>query len=209
MARAVHATLLTAALTLLLGACSDLPSAPELQPSFSAGGNAAAAQQCQKGNFAKVYRADGTPFTSPGDCISYAAQGGELVTRRITTVGPVYFTACNDLTAGYEINGVHTDLRSNPVGCWHSWTPAQYQIEHFSNQDVRLFLRDNTCSGWVFYEDGNRADVTADGSGSLRVRIMDAGGFCEFPPAESRVVGGPAGFEEFGNMTTWRRTEDG
>lgn len=43
-----------------------------------AGGNSANAQACQKGGWMTWVRADKTPFTNQGGCVSYAAQGGTL-----------------------------------------------------------------------------------------------------------------------------------
>jgi hypothetical protein len=43
------------------------------------GGNSEAAHACQKGGFAHLKRADGTRFANTGECVSFAAQGGELL----------------------------------------------------------------------------------------------------------------------------------
>ncbi len=45
---------------------------------LAGGGNSADAQACQKGGWMTWVRADKTPFTSQGGCVSYAAQGGTL-----------------------------------------------------------------------------------------------------------------------------------
>jgi hypothetical protein len=47
-------------------------------PALADGGNSAAAHACQKGGYAAFTRADGTPFSNTGDCVSYAAHGGVL-----------------------------------------------------------------------------------------------------------------------------------
>lgn len=44
------------------------------------GGNGANAHLCQQGGWQDLTRTDGTPFKNQGDCISYAAQGGTVVT---------------------------------------------------------------------------------------------------------------------------------
>ena len=45
---------------------------------LAGGGNSANAQACQKGGWMIWVRADKTPFTNQGGCVSYAAQGGTL-----------------------------------------------------------------------------------------------------------------------------------
>jgi hypothetical protein len=45
---------------------------------LAGGGNSANAQACQKGGWMNWVRADKTPFTNQGGCVSYAAQGGTL-----------------------------------------------------------------------------------------------------------------------------------
>jgi hypothetical protein len=42
------------------------------------GGNSSNAQACQQGGWQNWRRADQTPFTNTGDCVSYAARGGTL-----------------------------------------------------------------------------------------------------------------------------------
>lgn len=43
------------------------------------GGISAAAAACEDGGFAAYTRADGTSFNNAGQCVNYAARGGELV----------------------------------------------------------------------------------------------------------------------------------
>lgn len=42
-------------------------------------GNSAAALLCQKGGYANLMRTDGSMFSNAGQCVSYAAHGGQLV----------------------------------------------------------------------------------------------------------------------------------
>ena len=42
------------------------------------GGNSANAKSCQHGGWQTWVRSDQTTFANQGDCVSYAAQGGEL-----------------------------------------------------------------------------------------------------------------------------------
>jgi hypothetical protein len=46
-----------------------------------AAGNSGNAQACQQGGWQNLVRQDGTGFTSTGDCVSYAANGGVLNAR--------------------------------------------------------------------------------------------------------------------------------
>jgi hypothetical protein len=45
------------------------------------GGNSGNAQACQQSGWQNLARQDGTAFTNTGDCVSYAAHGGTLVTK--------------------------------------------------------------------------------------------------------------------------------
>jgi hypothetical protein len=42
----------------------------------SSGGNSDAAHQCQQGGYQSLHRADGSSFSNPGECVSYAARDG-------------------------------------------------------------------------------------------------------------------------------------
>ena len=48
------------------------------------GNNSPNAKACQKDGWMSFYRSDGIRFTSEGDCTSYAAKGGTLVTATAT-----------------------------------------------------------------------------------------------------------------------------
>ncbi len=50
------------------------------------GGNSDAAHACQRGGYANYTRTDGTGFANTGQCVSYAAQGGQLVVKPSLTV---------------------------------------------------------------------------------------------------------------------------
>ena len=45
------------------------------------GGNSANAKLCQKGGWMNLVRADGTPFASETECVSYGASGGTVLPR--------------------------------------------------------------------------------------------------------------------------------
>jgi hypothetical protein len=56
------------------------------------GGNSANAQLCQKGGWSTLRTSTGGAFKNPGDCVSYAAQGGVFGTTQ---------TSCNGSTCTY------------------------------------------------------------------------------------------------------------
>src|SRR5579862_9889612 len=60
---------------------------PGLTAAYAAdGGNSAAALLCQQGGYANLMRTDGTSFSNTGQCVSYAAHGGQLVPIPATLV---------------------------------------------------------------------------------------------------------------------------
>jgi hypothetical protein len=72
-------------------------------------GNADNAKKCQKGGWQHLYRSDGTAFKNQGDCVSYAAQGGALVTPFMTLTNV-------DCTGCWHVVGVGAGLEpSSPV----------------------------------------------------------------------------------------------
>ena len=192
-----------AAVLMALGvACREAPLAPSLSragasPLFSMDGNSDAAQACQKDGYQNLFRTDGTSFENVGDCVSYAAQGGTLATRRTATLTNVLFDACNGLTLGYELDGVGHDLETKPEGCF-SRVGSDQTIHYLSTQTLRTFLRDESCNGWTFFEDGNHATVT--GSNPYEVKFADGGGFCEAGPDVPRPPGGASGDPTRGNL---------
>src|SRR5262245_48851597 len=50
------------------------------------GGNSANAKQCKKGNWQTLLTKAGDSFLSEQACVSYAAQGGELVTKPVAQI---------------------------------------------------------------------------------------------------------------------------
>ncbi len=176
-----------AVLMVLAVACRDAPLAPSLSragatPLFSRGGNSDAAHACQQGGYQNLFRTDGTGFTNVGDCVSYAAQGGTLATRRTATFTNVSFSACNQLTWGYTLDGVANDFETFAGGCL-TQPGSDQTVSFLSTQTLLVFLRDDTCE-FTFFEDGNHALVT--GTNPKLIEISDAGGFCEAPPSVSR-----------------------
>ena len=148
--------------------------------------NSANAQLCQQGGYANLYRADHTGFANAGECTSYAAHSGVFTTKKTATLTGVAFSACNAITLGYTLDATSTDLQSKPYGCFGQ--PGSDQtINYFSDQNLSLFLRDDTCSGWVYDQYGNHGRNT--GTNPVTVDISDAGGYCESPPGTPRTPG--------------------
>jgi len=161
----------------VLAACQGDPvgvRAP-LHPSFAVGGgNSTAAHLCQNGGYQNIYRSDGSGFANTGDCVSYAAHGGQLSQK--ITFSNISLGACNDITFGYTVGGVSTDVYTKPYDCapFHSYADVSVFVPVGSTVDV--YLRDNTC-GATFTQESGHALVT--GTNPYQIAITDAGGFCE------------------------------
>jgi hypothetical protein len=83
----------------------------------AATGSSTAAHRCNDGGFTRVYRSDWSPFSSVGQCVSYAAQGGELrESFLMVTAGPPF----NNLgTLVFQITIVGGGLLpSSPITLW-------------------------------------------------------------------------------------------
>lgn len=190
-------------LLLLAAACQDAPLAPGAvervgAPVFAKGGNSEAAHQCNRGGFRDLFRADGSGFSNAGDCVSYAAQGGTFARRLTASFTNVSLAACNALTWGVEIDGVLSPLGGKAYDCIQV-PNGDVSVTYLSTQALRVYLRDDTCYGWIYFEDGNHARVI--GTNPADVQITDAGGYCESPPGDPRAPG-PDG----GNLNVTRTT---
>lgn len=120
---------LTSAAALLaltgLGAC-DAPQAVGAPTSsgissFVGGGNSSAAHLCYQGGWQHLATADGTPFTSVGDCVSYAAHGGTPGPLLPVITSFVFDGLANhcvpiDGNGGGSINAVFTAIFSGGTG---------------------------------------------------------------------------------------------
>jgi len=177
---------------------AELPSmAPPLVG--QRGGNSDAAHACQHGGYITLFREDHTGFDNTGECVSYAAHGGKFVTRVTATLTDVNLGACNELTWGYEIDGVQTDVDHKEYGCFEQ-SGTDQTVTYFSDQALRIYLRDNTC-GDLYFEDGLHALVI--GANPQRIEITDSGGFCESNPSLPRP---PTGIQPDGGNLNLTRT---
>ena len=87
---------------LMLVLCAGLALTVGIATASAAdGGNSDNAKLCQQGGWEDLLREDGTPFKNVGDCLSYAAQGGELSLSAAATCASVGGTYSTDpSTAG-------------------------------------------------------------------------------------------------------------
>lgn len=124
-------------------------------PAFAAkGGNSENAKQCQKGGWENVVRADGTPFESQGDCMSYSAQGGVVT-------DPYYAPRdlCED--AGHTFSDVG-GLSGTGVPWYfrcYSGTNLSFAVNYQSSPEVQA-----ACTA---YEDGSRLTAFIGDSGDI------------------------------------------
>ncbi len=70
-----------------------------------AAGNSQAAQACQQGGYRNYVRSDGTPFANPGECASYAAQGGTLLPKPTARITDVFIYASGSYTQAAAVTG--------------------------------------------------------------------------------------------------------
>jgi len=64
-----------------IGALAVAVSVVGAGPAVAAkGGNSANAKLCQKGGWQNLFQSDGSRFASEGDCMSYGAHGGTILT---------------------------------------------------------------------------------------------------------------------------------
>jgi hypothetical protein len=121
--------------------------------------------------------------------INVSAKGGPpefvIPPGSTATFSNVAFGACNNLTGGYELNGVAHDQWFFAGGCG-SGAGSNVTIGPFATlQILRVYLRDNTCH-FTYYSDGTPVDhviVTGQGPNGFfppyNLRYADAGGLCE------------------------------
>jgi hypothetical protein len=82
------------------------------------GGNSAAAALCQKGGYANLMRTDGSLFSNTGECVSYAAKGGELKPIPATLV----LTAPTVIATPKCWAGVTAGVTPTLPALWNSYT---------------------------------------------------------------------------------------
>lgn len=161
---------LTAAIAVALVAAAGASSGAQ------ADDNSDAAHACQKGGFLTLVRADGSTFRNAGDCVSYAAEGGELRPATATaTLSAITLSADNQLTVGYELGGVAHVIGTKPA-FGRTVTLPDVTVGPFpTGTPLRIFLTDDTC-GATYFSDGDHARVV--GENPYEIDIADAGPGC-------------------------------
>jgi hypothetical protein len=152
---------------------------------LAGGGNSAAAHACQQGGYLGLVGSGSETFSNVGECVSFTAHGGTFATGIIVPVGATVtfddptFSACNELSWGYNLGTGDTELGSKVYGCFDQ-TDADVTVGPFATAVVlRVYLTDETCGPTTYYSDGDHANLTQLSASSWQVDIADAGGFCE------------------------------
>jgi hypothetical protein len=108
--------------------------------------------------------------------------GGFLLPPGSTaTFSGIDFAACNNLGWGYSLNFGPDQVQATRQGNCVTHMPApDVTIGPFAvPTNVRVFLKDITCTA-TYYSDGTPVDhVIISGSNPYLIRFADAGGFCE------------------------------
>jgi hypothetical protein len=153
--------------------------------------NSAAAHECEQGGYNALVGAQGQTFSNAGQCVSFAANGGQFASGIVIPKGHTatftnsYFSACNALTWGYQLNfGANQDQGTFPGGCIPAGSP-DVTIGPFPTAElVRVYLTDNSCGFGPYYSDGDHAQVT--GANPYQVAITDGDSDCSSPPGNDR-----------------------
>ncbi|MBA3275643.1 MAG: hypothetical protein H0T72_07605 [Chloroflexia bacterium] len=102
-------------------------------------GNSEAAHACQKGGWEQLKGTDGTLFADQDACVSYAAQGGMLITRTLpsitVSVAPAVVRASGD--PGFTISGTGTNFTPNV------WVHFQVQFHGVGTTWSHTFTADS------------------------------------------------------------------
>jgi ABC-type phosphate/phosphonate transport system substrate-binding protein len=113
-----------------------------------------------------------------GGCVSFAAHGGTFATGIIVPVGATVtfedptFSACNELSWGYNVGTGDTELGAKVYGCF-TQTDADVTVGPFATAVVlRVYLTDETCASTTYYSDGDHANVTQLTASSWQVDML-------------------------------------
>jgi hypothetical protein len=92
----------------------------------------------------------------------------------------VQFSACNNLTWGYQLNGGQNQAQFTfPGGCGTGTGPSVTIGPFATPTTLLVFLTDNVCK-FTYYSDGTPVDhVIVTGTNPYSLRFADGGGFCE------------------------------
>src|SRR5262249_44407055 len=101
-------------LRMILVLCAALALTVGVSPVSAGGGNSDAATACQQGGWQNLMREDGTGFKNDGDCVSYAAHGGKL----LSCAGSENFSEFPELSMPTTFSGgtIDTPYGVQPAG---------------------------------------------------------------------------------------------
>lgn len=92
--------------------CAALALTVGVSTASAGGGNSDAAKACQMGGWQNLMRQDGSGFKNEGDCVSYAAQGGAL----LSCVGSEDFSEFPEFSTPTTFSGGTIDDPYGPAG---------------------------------------------------------------------------------------------
>jgi hypothetical protein len=123
----------------------------------------------------------GIALATPASAIGGPPGGFVLPPGSTATFSGIDFGACNNLGWGYSLNFGPDQVQATRQGNCVTHMPApDVTIGPFATPtNVRVFLKDITCTA-TYYSDGTPVDhVIISGSNPYLLRFSDAGGFCE------------------------------
>lgn len=101
-------------------------------------GNSQNAKACQKGGWGNLVRSDGSTFANQGECVSYAAKGGQLQPK--PTAPATAQQLCADAGGTFQTGGTGTPPGPGAPGPALLWTCTR--SEAFSDPTVIIPLRE-------------------------------------------------------------------
>jgi hypothetical protein len=120
-------------------------------------------------------------LATPVSAIGGPVGGFVLPPGSTATFSGIDFGACNNLGWGYSLNfGPDLVQATRQGNCVTHMSAPDVTIGPFATPtNVRVFLKDITCTA-TYYSDGTPVDhVIISGSNPYLLRFSDAGGFCE------------------------------
>jgi len=120
-------------------------------------------------------------LATPASAIGGPPGGFVLPPGSTATFSGIDFAACNNLGWGYSLNFGPDQVQATRHGDCATHMPApDVTIGPFATPtNVRVFLKDITCTA-TYYSDGTPVDhVIISGTNPYTLRFSDAGGFCE------------------------------
>jgi hypothetical protein len=166
--------------TLFVAAATLMPVLALSSAASAGNGNSDAAHACKQGGYLSLEGSDDRTFANVGECVSYAAHGGELQPlEHAATFTDVVMSACNNLTWGYSIGGGTTVWADNkPGGCFDIAFGDVTTAEFAPGTAVEVYLRDNSCGGTVYAASGNHGRIVGSNPSSIDIADADLAPAC-------------------------------